>query len=580
MKKTKILTVVLCLILALASVGFVACGDNDAHTEHTYETTWTYNATEHWHKCTQDGCTEISGKAPHNFVNGVCECGAKEDIKATPSEMLINFANSLAKIENSQGYNILAKGVTGSVSGTEYSYKAGTERVDIPVEATFTAGAEIFAGKDAEGNFDAKGNVSLAITLNKDTEDESFKDVKDVVTVMTVKAAFVIKGEYIYAQYEMKDSQEGLPEGCSSTNQDMEGDIKISFDELIAFIGGLISEDNTFPTVVATVIDILPEVADKLAAYVKPIAEKAYVLSKSFLDDYLKKAMEISYSITEAEDGYVITTDLEKTKAMINDMCDLTMGQFINKYVGENTVEKLAAFAKKFANMKIKDIIAFAETSLDFDINEAEKLVNEIIAIVMPAEEDQPALTLATLLEYADKTKEDGTPYTLKDFVLEMVEEKTVAEMIEQLAELEKGTVDGYIDMAVKFLNENTYLDAIGKISQTDVSAMKEVIKETAIEFATIADKVVKFELKIAKDGSFKSFNLNVTVDEDTVNDIIDILKGLGVGIDNSDNIGLNLNAKLSVSIGEFKNELKFDYDKLVSDLDAKYPTEAAGEAA
>lgn len=39
MKKTKILTVVLCLILALASVGFVACSDNGTHTEHTYETT-------------------------------------------------------------------------------------------------------------------------------------------------------------------------------------------------------------------------------------------------------------------------------------------------------------------------------------------------------------------------------------------------------------------------------------------------------------------------------------------------------------------------------------------------------------
>lgn len=77
MKKTKILTVVLCLILALASVGFVACGGNETHTEHTYETTWTYNATEHWHKCTKDGCTSVSDKAPHNFVNGVCECGAK-----------------------------------------------------------------------------------------------------------------------------------------------------------------------------------------------------------------------------------------------------------------------------------------------------------------------------------------------------------------------------------------------------------------------------------------------------------------------------------------------------------------------
>ncbi len=493
--------------------------------------------------------------------------------------MLISFANSIAKIENSKGYNVLAKGVTGSVSGTEYDYKKGSERVSIPVEATFTADAEIFAGKNAEGNFEAKGNVSLAITLNKNTTEEKFKDVKDVVTVMTAKAAFAVKGEYIYAQYEMKDSQEGLPEGCASTNQEMSGDVKISFDELIAMIGGLVSSDGSFPTVVATVIRILPQVADKLAAYVKSIAEKAYALSKSFLDEYLKKAMEINYSFTETEDGYVITTDLEKAKTVINDMCDMTMGDFIDKYVGEDAVEKVAAVVKKLANMKIKDIITFAETSLGLDLNEAEKLINEIIAIVAPAEEPVP--TLSKMLKYADKTKEDGTPYTLKDFVLEIVQDKTVAELIEEYAPIEEGkTVNDYIDMAVNFLNEKTFIDAIGIITKQDLSQMKEQIRETAIGFATIADKTVKFELKIGKDGSFKSFDLNVTVNDEIVNEIVTILKNLGATIDKTENDGLNVSAKLSVYIGEFKNELKFDYDKLISDLDVKYSAEAENNAA
>ena len=361
----------------------------------------------------------------------------------------------------------------------------------------------------------------------------------------------------------------------------MSGDVKISFDELIAMISDNISSDGSFQTVVATVIRILPQVADKLAAYVKPIAEKAYALSKSFLDEYLKKAMEINYSITETEDGYVITTDLEKAKTVINDMCDMTIGDFIDKYVGEDAVEKVAAVVKKLANMKIKDIITFAETSLGLDLNEAEKLVNEIIAIVAPAEAGKPAPTLGEMLKYADKTKEDGTPYTLKDFVLEIVQDKTVGEMIEEYAPIEEGkTVNDYIDMAVKFLNEKTYIDAIGIITKQDLSKMKEQIRETAIGFATIAYKTVKFELKIGKDGSFKSFDLNVTVNDETVNEIVTILKKLGATIDKPENIGLNVSAKLSVYIGEFKNELKFDYDKLISDLDVKYSAEAENKAA
>ena len=64
------------------------------------------------------------------------------------------------------------------------------------------------------------------------------------------------------------------------------------------------------------------------------------------------------------------------------------------------------------------------------------------------------------------------------------------------------------------------------------------------------------------------------------MNEIVTILKKLGVKIDKTENIGLNVSAKLSVYIGEFKNELNFDYDKLISDLDVKHSAEAENKAA
>ena len=39
-----------------------------SHT-HSFPSAWTYDSTNHWHKCT--GCTEISGKAVHSFNGGV-----------------------------------------------------------------------------------------------------------------------------------------------------------------------------------------------------------------------------------------------------------------------------------------------------------------------------------------------------------------------------------------------------------------------------------------------------------------------------------------------------------------------------
>ena len=39
-----------------------------SHT-HSFSSAWTYDSTNHWHKCT--GCTEISGKAAHSFNSGI-----------------------------------------------------------------------------------------------------------------------------------------------------------------------------------------------------------------------------------------------------------------------------------------------------------------------------------------------------------------------------------------------------------------------------------------------------------------------------------------------------------------------------
>ena len=60
--------------LAFLSLALSGCdqssggGSNPGHT-HSFEDKWTYDDSTHWHKCT--GCTEVSDKAAHTFVDNV-----------------------------------------------------------------------------------------------------------------------------------------------------------------------------------------------------------------------------------------------------------------------------------------------------------------------------------------------------------------------------------------------------------------------------------------------------------------------------------------------------------------------------
>lgn len=75
----RMLAVALLAIVAVLCMTMVAC--NTAH-EHVYETNWSYNETEHWHKCT--GCDEVSDKASHSGGKATCTAKAICEVCGQP----------------------------------------------------------------------------------------------------------------------------------------------------------------------------------------------------------------------------------------------------------------------------------------------------------------------------------------------------------------------------------------------------------------------------------------------------------------------------------------------------------------
>lgn len=56
----------LIFLALLTSAVLVACG---ASASHKFTTTWTSDATDHWHTCSDEGCTAVDAKATHNFAS-------------------------------------------------------------------------------------------------------------------------------------------------------------------------------------------------------------------------------------------------------------------------------------------------------------------------------------------------------------------------------------------------------------------------------------------------------------------------------------------------------------------------------
>lgn len=75
----RMLAVALLAIVAVLCMTMVAC--NTAH-EHVYEKNWSYNETEHWHKCT--GCDEVSDKAAHSGGKATCTAKAICEVCGQP----------------------------------------------------------------------------------------------------------------------------------------------------------------------------------------------------------------------------------------------------------------------------------------------------------------------------------------------------------------------------------------------------------------------------------------------------------------------------------------------------------------
>lgn len=138
MKKTIRMILSLVLVLVLGAALLVACnnkGGEDPET-HTYSTTWSHDASEHWRQCTQDGHTDVADKAAHTYDNDAdttCNvCGYERPAHVHAA------ATAWSKDATNHWRECTVSGCNEQLDKAAHTWNAG----EITTPATFTSDGE------------------------------------------------------------------------------------------------------------------------------------------------------------------------------------------------------------------------------------------------------------------------------------------------------------------------------------------------------------------------------------------------------------------------------------------------------
>lgn len=563
MKKSKILAIVMCVIAAVACFGFAACNGG---TKHNFAATWESDRNYHWHACTDEGCTEVSDKAEHTFENGKCTACERTDVSnLTVTDLYVKLVDSVADVKKSEGYGAAIKDAAITVKGNEEMSldvkKNETEYIYIIPDVEGKANAEIFAGRDADGEFVLYLTANITLNLKKsELNTEDLSEFKDVIATGVINANVIIEKGIVYFNAEMVANYDGIPEAYKEFNSEEKDVVKKSFT-IEELLNELFGNPEGIGPIIAIIKNVLPEIVAKAETEFKPVIEKIVAKNKEFIDKYLKKIIDNQFKVTETNDGYVITVDADKTKATIDDMFDLTVGEFFDKYVGKGAYDKMALAVSTLLNKNAKTLIVFAESAIGMDLNALAAKINGFIAGMMP-EGEEPA-TIEKLLGIPEGT-------TFRDYVLEKVGDKSFAELINEYVNGEEGgefDVNKVVTDAFASTKKQTMFDLMlslmnqisgGKLPVEDLIAQKETIRTTAKQMVDVMNKAFKVELGIKDDGTFSFVNVNVTIDKDVISGLI------GKGAEKNEIPEIAISFSTTVYKGEFKNVLGVNYAEVI----------------
>ncbi|MBR4758542.1 MAG: leucine-rich repeat protein [Lachnospiraceae bacterium] len=153
---------------------FLVKGPTGQAHAHSFASSWTHDATSHWHACTGAGCSEVSGKAAHSFDGGVITKAATE-----AAEGVKTYTCQVCKYQKTEAIAKLTPSGSGQTGdkqadplatnpvGSEVKAQDGTAEYEVTGKTEDASGKEMLTVTytDAEGKAEKATKVEIPATV-------------------------------------------------------------------------------------------------------------------------------------------------------------------------------------------------------------------------------------------------------------------------------------------------------------------------------------------------------------------------------------------------------------------------------
>ena len=252
-----------------------------------------------------------------------------KDLTLTSSEMSISqtdIAEFVLEIDTA----------TGEMSG---GFIAKIAILNGPIE-----GIAIF---DVQGAIDGTDVIfEVAATDSTGAELPDYC-MMDKVNLLDVLSSFMGGGGY---------NEDGYDNGYEYG--ELEGENVLMSDVVYAESFGYYEEGYDYEEGgMSSVATMIPMILGELAPHIEDLVDA----NKDFLDDLLEKAINMLFNVRAIAGGYVIEFDTSKLAAVNNDLADLTIEQFVDKYFGEGSFDSIIEALTEVLGLKVSEIPEFLE---------------------------------------------------------------------------------------------------------------------------------------------------------------------------------------------------------------------------
>ena len=526
--------------------------------------------------------------------------GNTGNVDATIGNKLSSIFDSFLAIEGNNGIVIDLGGdamIDEDMAISYYNYDLELQSVQARISGTVDG--ELFIGLGEDGLPIIKGAVLVEAVAKVDGSEFATEKFE---------AYIATEGDTVYLKYLIDDKFADSADVSSINNYTESDTYSINAEQFLEMILGDVSIEELNESLDA-LMQLIEQNSDFINGEILPLIERISGDVAGTVKNLVNANLNSMFSISN--DGREVYYDFDKIKEISNDLYNLSIKNYMDKYLGAGTFESFKQGVLNTLDLTLGDMLWYVFTSDGLTIAELEAKINEIGKLY------NSEFDLATLLGIPSGSIEDLINSQEMQALLDM----TLLDLFtKNVVQPEYSVPDGYYQENSGYSSEPgvsvggsagsvpgypgdtsvdykamlaQYIDQAGEMNYFDtllplldlgdVEAMKPVIKEATDGVLDILSEIYSFKAVFSDIGKFEKLEFVTDFNGASVGaKIKELVQGDGAipATSSSVNDGqtevntasaiiekTNFNITTTISIGQFTNKLNVNYNEIIEEV-------------